>query len=115
MREAISSLNRPAFLNLLGNYWFPEISDVDQRLRSEPPARVADVGCGTGWSSIAIATAYPLVRVDGFDLDSASIEDARPNASVRGVSDRVSVEVRAAAAPLLAAAYDLVTPVETVH
>src|SRR5260370_31143277 len=115
MREAISSLNRPAFLNLVGNYWFPEISDVDQRLRSEPPARVADVGCGTGWSSIAIATVHPLVRVDGFDLDSASIEDARRNASVRGVSDRVTFEVRDAADPRLAGAYDLVTAFETVH
>ena len=115
MREAISSLNRPAFLNLLGNYWFPAISDVDQRLRAEPPARVADVGCGTGWSSIAIATAYPLVRVDGFDLDSASIEDARRNASARGVADRVTFEVRDAADPRLAGAYDLVTAFETVH
>src|SRR5258708_9369060 len=93
MREAISSLNRPAFLNLLGNYWFPAISDVDQRLRSEPPARVADVGCGTGWSSIAIAPAYPLVRVDGFDLDSASTQDARRHPHALGVSHRVLFDV----------------------
>ena len=115
MREAISSLNRPAFLNLLGVYWFPAISDVDRRLRAQPPARVADVGCGTGWSSIAIATAYPLVRVDGFDLDSASIVEARRNAVARGVSDRVTFEVRDAADPRLAGAYDLVTAFETIH
>jgi 2-polyprenyl-3-methyl-5-hydroxy-6-metoxy-1,4-benzoquinol methylase len=115
MRGAISSLNRPAFLNLLGNYWFPAIPDVDRRLRAQPPARVADVGCGTGWSSIAIATAYPLVKVDGFDLDSASIEEARRNASARAVSDRVTFEVRDAADPRLAGAYDLVTAFETVH
>ena len=47
MRSSISSLNRPGFLNLLGTKWFPSITDVDQRLRSQPPARVADVGCGT--------------------------------------------------------------------
>ena len=115
MREAISSLNRPAFLNLLGNYWFPAISDVDKRLRSEPPARVADVGCGGGWSSIAIATAYPLVKVDGFDLDPASVEDARRNAKARGLSDRVTFEVRDAADPRLAGVYDLVTAFETIH
>jgi 2-polyprenyl-3-methyl-5-hydroxy-6-metoxy-1,4-benzoquinol methylase len=115
MREAISSLNRPAFLNLLGNYWFPAISDVDQRLRSAPPARVADVGCGAGWSSIAIAISYPLVHVDGFDLDPASIEDARRNAKEKALSDRVTFEVRDAADPRLAGGYDLVTAFETIH
>lgn len=115
MRGAISTLNRPAFLNLLGNYWFPAIADVDQRLRSKPPARVADVGCGTGWSSIAIATAYPKVKVDGFDLDSASIKEARRNAKTWLVADRVKFEVRDAADPRLAGAYDLVTAFETIH
>ncbi|MHB8611599.1 MAG: class I SAM-dependent methyltransferase [Candidatus Dormibacteraceae bacterium] len=115
MRGAISTLNRPAFLNLLGNYWFPAITDVDHRLRAEPPARVADVGCGTGWSSIAIATAYPLVRVDGFDLDKASIKDARGNAKASHVADRVKFEVRDAADPRLAGAYDLVTAFEAIH
>jgi hypothetical protein len=62
--------NRAGFLNLLETQWLPAIADVDQRLRREPPARVADLACGAGWSSIAIAQAYPLVRVDGFDLDS---------------------------------------------
>ena len=115
MRSAISSLNRPGFLNLLGSTWFPAIKDVDRRLRSQPPARVADVGCGTGWSSIAIARAYPLVEVDGFDLDQASIEDARRNAKASGVADRVTFEVRDAADPRLAGAYDLVTAFETIH
>ena len=115
MRESIAHLNRPAFLNLLGNYWFPAIADVDRRLRAQPPARVADVGCGTGWSSIAIATSYPLVKVDGFDLDAASIEEARRNGEVRGVADRVAFEVRDAADPRLAGAYDLVTAFETIH
>ena len=115
MRSSISSLNRPGFLNLLGSTWFPAIKDVDRRLRAQPPARVADVGCGTGWSSIAIAIAYPLVRVDGFDLDEASIEDARRNARTSGVAERVTFEVRDAADPSLAESYDLVTAFETIH
>jgi 2-polyprenyl-3-methyl-5-hydroxy-6-metoxy-1,4-benzoquinol methylase len=115
MRGSIAALNRPMFLNLLGSQWFPAITDVDRRLRSHPPARVADVGCGTGWSSIAIAAAYPLVSVDGFDLDPASVEDAQGNARERGISDRVSFEVRDAADPRLAGAYDLVTAFETIH
>lgn len=115
MRGAISSLNRPMFINLLGSEWFRSITDVDRRLRSQPPARVADVGCGTGWSTISIAKAYPLVAVDGLDLDSASIEDARRNAAASGVADRVTFEVRDAADPSLAGSYDLVTAFETIH
>jgi len=53
---------------------------VDLRLRSEPPARVADLACGTGWSSIAMAQAYPLISVDGFDLDADAIAAARRHA-----------------------------------
>ena len=115
MRSSISSGNRPMFLNLLGSKWFPAITDVDRRLRSQPPARVADVGCGTGWSSIGIAKAYPLVSVDGLDLDTASIEDARRNADEHGVADRVKFEVRDAGDPKLAGSYDLVTAFETIH
>jgi 2-polyprenyl-3-methyl-5-hydroxy-6-metoxy-1,4-benzoquinol methylase len=115
MRSAISALNRPGFLSLLGSEWFPAIPDVDRRLRSQPPSRVADIGCGTGWSSIGMARAYPLVTVDGFDLDSASIEDARRNAESSGVTDRVRFEVRNAADPRLAGSYDLVTAFETIH
>jgi 2-polyprenyl-3-methyl-5-hydroxy-6-metoxy-1,4-benzoquinol methylase len=115
MRSAIALGNRPGFLNLLGSKWFPAIADVDRRLRAQPPARVADVGCGAGWSSIAIAKAYPIVTVDGFDLDSASIIEARHNAAENGVGDRVNFEIRDAADSALAKSYDLVTAFETIH
>jgi 2-polyprenyl-3-methyl-5-hydroxy-6-metoxy-1,4-benzoquinol methylase len=114
-RNSIASLNRPMFLNQLGADWLPAMPDVDRRLRAEPPARVADVGCGTGWSSIAIAKAYPKVRVDGFDLDEPSITAARENAMNAVVDDRVRFELRDAAAPGRAASYDLVTAFETIH
>jgi 2-polyprenyl-3-methyl-5-hydroxy-6-metoxy-1,4-benzoquinol methylase len=115
MRNSIAQGNRPGFLKLLGTKWFPAIPDVDRRLRAQPPARVADVGCGTGWSSIGIARAYPLVTVEGFDLDSASIMEARRNAGASGVADRVKFEIRDAADPDLAGAFDLVTAFETIH
>ena len=67
--EGRAEFNRALFVNLLGSEWLPAIGEVDRRLRAEPPARVADLGCGTGWSSIAMATAYPRIRVDGLDLD----------------------------------------------
>jgi 2-polyprenyl-3-methyl-5-hydroxy-6-metoxy-1,4-benzoquinol methylase len=92
---------------------------VDQRLLGDPPAKVADIGCGAGWSSIAIARAYPNVRVDGFDVDGPSIELARRNAAAAGVADRVSFSVQdvtdPALAERLAGSYDLVAAFEMVH
>src|ERR1700682_5213131 len=114
-RSAIALLNRPMFLNQLGSEWLPAMSDVDRRLRADPPARVADVGCGTGWSSIAIAKAYPRARVDGFDLDEPSITSARENAAKSGAGDRLRFEARDAAAGGQAGTYDLVTAFETIH
>jgi SAM-dependent methyltransferase len=114
-RDSIASLNRPMFLNQLGSEWLPAMPDVDQRLRADPPAKVADVGCGTGWSSIAIARAYPKARVDGFDLDGPSIKKARENAAKAGIGDRLTFEARDAAAGGQAASYDLVTAFETIH
>ena len=113
--EGRADYNRAVFLNLLGTQWLPGIADVDRRLRSEPPARVADLACGAGWSSIAIARAYPLARVDGFDLDSDVIAAARRNAGHAGVSERVAFAVTDAAGPGWAGRYDLVTILEGLH
>src|SRR5215470_1961225 len=55
---------RPMFERLLGSEWLPSVSELHERLRTEPPARVADVACGCGWSSIALARAYPKVSVE---------------------------------------------------
>jgi 2-polyprenyl-3-methyl-5-hydroxy-6-metoxy-1,4-benzoquinol methylase len=114
-RNGIALLNRPMFLNQLGSEWLPAMADVDRRLRADPPAKVADVGCGTGWSSIAIAKAYPKARVDGFDLDQPSIASARENAANAEIGDRVTFEARDAAAARGAGTYDLVTAFETIH
>ena len=57
-REGQAEQNRPIFLNLLGSEWLPKVADVHARLSADPPARVADIGCGVGWSSIALARAY---------------------------------------------------------
>ena len=97
--EGRPEFNRAVFLNLLGRQWLPAITDVDLRLRSEPPARVADLACGTGWSSIAMAQAYPLISVDGFDLDADAIEAARRHAEENGVADRVTFTAADASAP----------------
>ena len=87
MRESQGDANRPFFLNFLAKEWFAGIEDIDRRLRAG--GRVADIGCGFGWSAIALALGYPEIEVDGFDLDEPSIATARRHASEHGVTDRV--------------------------
>jgi len=115
MREGISLMNRAMFVNLLGTEWLPAVPDVHARLQQDPPARVADVACGTGWSSIANARAYPKARVDGIDLDPASIDTANANAAAAGLTERLAFDVRDAADPSLGGHYDLVTIFEALH
>jgi 2-polyprenyl-3-methyl-5-hydroxy-6-metoxy-1,4-benzoquinol methylase len=114
-REAQAEQNRPVFLGLLGTEWLPQIDDVHARLSAESGARVADIACGAGWSSIALARAYPNAQVDGFDLDEPSVELARANAAEHGVADRVTFQVRDVADPSLAGQYDLVMGYEMLH
>jgi precorrin-6B methylase 2 len=113
--EGRPEFNRAVFLNLLARQWLPAIADVDQRLRSAPPARVADLACGTGWSSIAMAQAYPLISVDGFDLDTDAIQAAQGNAEQAGLADRVTFTAADASGPGVPGQYDLVTIFEGLH
>jgi predicted O-methyltransferase YrrM len=113
--EGRAEANRARFINLLGTEWLPAIVDVHVRLRADPPARVADVACGTGWSSIAMAQAYPNITVDGVDLDHDAITAARRNAERAGVADRVRFSVTDAADLGGQGGYDLVTIFEALH
>lgn len=115
LREGQANMNRAMFLQELGQIYLPAIADVHERLQADPPARIADIGCGGGWSSIGMAQAYPSARVEGFDLDAASVELAQENVAAYGLSDRVSIEARDAGDPALHGQYDLVTAFECVH
>ncbi len=88
---------------------------MHERLLADPPARVADVACGEGHSSLAIARGYPKVRVDGIDMDAASIEAARRHLAGSGLDDRVAFHLRDAADEELAGRYDLVYIHEALH
>jgi 2-polyprenyl-3-methyl-5-hydroxy-6-metoxy-1,4-benzoquinol methylase len=112
--EGQGDANRVQFVNLLGPEWLPAMPDVDARLRADPPARVGDVACGVGWSTISIARAYPNAQVAGFDLDEESIRLARENLEAAGLADRITFEVRDATA-LADGDYDLITVFEAVH
>jgi SAM-dependent methyltransferase len=112
-REAQAALNRPLFLRQLAQDLLPEVAEVHEPLSAG--GRVADVGCGAGWSAIGLALAYPGVIVDGFDLDEPSIDMARRNAATYGVDDRVRFHVADAAELTGAAPYDVVFAFECIH
>jgi SAM-dependent methyltransferase len=103
------------FDRLLADEWLGAIPDLRERLRADPPARVADLACGEGRSSLAIARGYPNVTVDGIDLDAASIRKAEGHLAGSGLEDRVRFHCRDAADPRLAGAYDLVFVFESLH
>jgi SAM-dependent methyltransferase len=115
LHEGQSEFTRPMFEQLLGSEWFPTIPEAHERLQADPPARVADVACGQGYSTIAIARAYPKAQVDGIDLDEASIAAAQENLGGSGVEDRVTFHNRDAADPGLQGRYDLVYMHESLH
>lgn len=113
--EGQAGINRAMFLRQLGAEWLPSIPDLHRRLISDPPARVADIGCGAGWSSVGMARSYPKLRVDGFDLDEASVALARANVIGAGLEERVRIHRQDAGDPSLRGSYDLVTAFECVH
>jgi 2-polyprenyl-3-methyl-5-hydroxy-6-metoxy-1,4-benzoquinol methylase len=113
-REGIAAMNRVMFHNQLGSEWFPAIADVHARL-SSAPAKIADIGAGTGASNIAIARTYPLASVDAFDVDQTSVARSRENIEAAGLADRVTARRVDAGSGELDGTYDLVTIFEAIH
>ena len=97
--------------NLIGT-WIPALDGVEAKLRNG--ARVADVGCGVGASTILMAREFPKSRFWGFDYHEGSIELARKRADAAGVADRVTFEV-ASATDYPGTGYDLVAHFDCLH
>ena len=85
---------RPGYTMHLINDWIPAMKGAQEKL--DAGAKVADVGCGHGASTIIMAKAFPNSRFYGYDVHEKSIETARQRAADAGVSDRVTFEVRRA-------------------
>jgi len=103
---------RPGYAANLVSTWIPALSDVQEKL--EAGARVADIGCGKGASTILMAKAFPKSRFFGFDYHDKSIEAARESAKRNGVADRVTFEM-AKAKEFPGRDYDFVAVFDCLH
>jgi Methyltransferase domain len=103
---------RPGYAANLVNAWIPALEDVDAKLRAG--ARVADVGCGLGASTILMAKHYPKSQFVGFDYHDKSIETAKQRATDAGLGDHIIFEV-AMAKTYPGREYDFVTFFDCLH
>jgi SAM-dependent methyltransferase len=103
---------RPGYAANLVSAWIPALSDVKEKL--EAGAKVADVGCGLGASTIWMAQAFPKSKFFGFDYHDKSIETARESARRAGVADRVTFEV-SKAKEFPGKGYDFVAVFDCLH
>jgi SAM-dependent methyltransferase len=103
---------RPGYAANLVSSWIPALHDVKEKM--EAGARVADVGCGKGASTLLMAKAFPKSHFFGFDYHDKSIEAARESAQRDGVADRVTFEV-AKAKEYPGGDYDFVAVFDCLH
>ena len=103
---------RPGYNANLVSSWIPALAGVKEKL--DAGARVADIGCGHGASTILLAQAFPKSRFFGFDYHGQSIERAAEAARTAGVADRVEF-ARASAKDFPAKNYDLVAMFDCLH
>jgi SAM-dependent methyltransferase len=108
----VSVFYRNAYRAALVPEWLPALDGVVAKL--ERGARVADVGCGEGHSTVLMASAFERSRFVGYDTHEASLEAARANAEAAGVAERVDFQ-RADAGSYPGAGYDLICFFDCLH
>jgi SAM-dependent methyltransferase len=110
--QGVERLYAPMYRTQLVDAWIPALDGVEERLRAG--SRVADIGCGHGVSTIAMAQAFPASRFIGFDYHAPSIAAAAKAAAQAGVGDRVAFEIADADA-LPDDEFDLVAMFDCLH
>ena len=103
---------RPNYIANLTSSWIPALDGVEAKLQAG--AKVADIGCGLGASTILMAKAYPKSKFYGFDYHAPSIEMARAAAEREGVADRITFDVAPAKA-FPGAEYDFIAFFDCLH
>jgi ubiquinone/menaquinone biosynthesis C-methylase UbiE len=109
---AVARFFRPGYHNNLVSAWLPALDGVADKLRAG--ARVADVGCGHGWSTVLMAKAFPKSQFVGYDFHPGSIDEARRHAEQHGTSANARFEV-ALAKDYPGRDFDLVTCFDCLH
>ena len=109
---AVGAFFRPGYVNNIVQSWIPALDGVEAKLIKG--GRVADIGCGIGFSTLLMARAYPEAEFIGYDFHEPSIADARQHASEHGLADRVRFEV-ARAKDIGEGEFDLITAFDCLH
>lgn len=109
---AVGAFFRPGYVNGIVQSWLPALGDMLPRLQAG--ARVADVGCGVGFSTLVMAQAFPASQFVGYDFHAPSIEQANAHASAHGLADRVRFEA-VPAKEIRDTGFDLITMFDCLH
>ena len=109
---ATGAFFRPGYVNNIVQAWIPALDGVEDRLKAG--AKVADVGCGVGFSTLLMAEAYPDSEFVGFDFHEPSVEAARRHAAEHGLGDRIRFELSPAKA-IAETGFDLITMFDCLH
>ena len=109
---AIERFFRPGYVNFLASHWIPAVPGLVERLTEG--ARVADIGCGRGQSTVNMAKAFPRSIFVGVDYHEGSIQAARDLAGREGVDNVAFVQAPAEQTPN-GRPYDLVTTFDCIH
>jgi 2-polyprenyl-3-methyl-5-hydroxy-6-metoxy-1,4-benzoquinol methylase len=109
---AVGAFFRPGYVSNIVQSWLPSLDGVMPKL--EAGAKVADVGCGVGHSTLLMAKAFPNSRFIGYDFHAPSIEQANVHAAAHGLSSRVEFHV-APAKDITERDFDLITMFDCLH
>ena len=109
---AVGAFFRPGYANNIVQSWLPALDGAEAKLKAG--AKVADIGCGVGYSTLLMADAYPNSRFTGYDFHAPSIAEANAHAVKHGLSDRVRFETMEAKV-IPASDLDLVTVFDCLH